>query len=99
RTSARAYVAILTSGATEFRLRLGQIGRASDGQPAIWILRRNAVADVRFDHIERHRRLKMPVRQLRQALGCAGHTHEVLDMVVPGSDVAIADGPVGPMTV
>jgi hypothetical protein len=44
--------------------------------------------------IERHRRLKLAVGQLRQVLPRALDAGVALDVVVPGGDVGIADRPV-----
>src|SRR5207245_2788697 len=43
---------------------------------------------------QRHRRQEFSVRQLRQPFGLAAHSDEVLHVVIPRSDVLVADGPI-----
>ena len=47
-----------------------------------------------FRAVERHRRLKLPVGQLRQPFGRSGDANEALDVIVPGREVGVADRPV-----
>ena len=49
--------------------------------------------------VERHRRKELRVGQLRQTLGPPRHAYEALDVVVPGLDVGVSDGPVHAVSV
>ncbi len=72
-----------------------QNGGAADGHPPF---AREVLGDRIADHElcarHRHRRQEFSVRQLRQLFGLAAHSDEVLDVVVPRSDVLVADGPI-----
>ena len=55
---------------------------------------REPPGDRLFGAVERHRRLKLPVGQLRQAFDRSGDAREALDVVVPRREVRVADRPV-----
>ena len=55
---------------------------------------RDCVLDHNFSAIQFHRRQKMAVRKLRKPLFLARDADEILDVVVPGSDVLITDRPI-----
>ena len=52
------------------------------------------ILDHHFRAVQFHRRQKMAVRQLRKSLALAGDADEIFDIVVPGSNVLIADRPI-----
>src|SRR2546425_7246651 len=91
--AARARPAIMASSAPAMPLR--QNRRATDRHHAVvW----KAPPDpILYDHLSTrhlHRRQKFSIRKLRQSLRLPRDSDEILDIVVPGRDVLIANRPV-----
>ena len=99
RAAARADRAVLARGAALVGLGLGEVGGAADRQAASGPFRENRFTRMPFDHIERHRRLELAIRQLRQTFGRARNTDELFHLVIPRRHVGIADRPVGAVAV
>src|SRR6185295_20212770 len=96
RAAEPAGVAILASPAARLAWQWPrQVGDAAGNDSAATAeLFRQAPGDQIFRAVERHRRLKLPVGQLRQSFGRSGDANEALDVVVPGREVRVADRPV-----
>jgi hypothetical protein len=52
-----------------------------------------------FAAVQRHRRLKLPVRQLLEPVARPGDTGVSLDVVIPWSELIVSHGPVDSDTV
>src|SRR5206468_8709029 len=91
--AARARPAIMASSAPA--MPLGKNRRTANGHHPI---ARKALRDRVFNHQlstrHLHRRQKFSIRKLRQSLRLARDSDEILDIVVPGRDVLIANRPV-----
>src|SRR6266702_5375052 len=91
--AARARPAIMASSAPAMPLR--QNRRATDRHHAfVWKALRDRIL---YDHLSTrhlHRRQKFSIRKLRQSLRLPRDSDEILDIVVPGRDVLIANRPV-----
>src|SRR5713101_3380468 len=72
----------------------GEHGRTADGQHAIIEIFGERSLEVQFNAGHFHRRKKFSIRKLRQAFGLAADASELFDVVVPGSDVRVANGPI-----
>ena len=84
----------VVAGGTPF-VSLGENGGAADCEHALAAkMFGRFIADELLRAIQFHRRKKLAVGQLRQSERFAGNSSEFLDIVVPGSKVGVADGPV-----
>ena len=90
--AAMADAAVVASSAALVRLR--QDRRAADGQDAVVEIFRQRVAEDHLRAIHLHRRQKLAVGQLRQALGLSADAGEFFHVVVPRRDVGVANRPV-----
>src|SRR6266851_2977557 len=90
--AAMANAAIVAGGASLVDAR--EHGRTADGQHAIIKIFGERVLQVQFNAGHFHRREKFPVGQLRQTFGLAADAGDLFHVVVPGSDVRVANGPI-----
>src|SRR5690606_28714897 len=89
----RACVAILARRASRQRSR--QVRDASGDDPATPVEQvLEAARDERLPAVERHRRLELAIRKLRQPFARAGDAREALDVVVPRCEIRVANRPV-----
>src|SRR5581483_8337140 len=94
RATADAHVAVLTGGPLRaVRQRRRQVGGPSDNQRATKLLGHRSL-EFLLHTVELHRRQKLAVRKLRQILRAATDSDKALDMIVPGRQITIANGPV-----
>ena len=87
-----AYAAIMAGGAAFMHAR--ENGRTADCKDTIVKVLFQRVFEIELDAGELHGREEFPVRKLAQAFGLAAHADKFLDIVIPGSDVGVANGPV-----
>src|SRR5260370_26011796 len=69
-------------------------GGTADGHHAIIKILGERVFQFQINAGHFHGRKKFPVRKLRQAFGLAADAGELLHVVVPGSNVRVANGPI-----
>ena len=68
---------------------------AAGNDPAVSAeLLREPAGDRLLGAVERHRRLELPVRKLRQSFNRSGDARVLLDVVVPRREIRVADRPV-----
>ena len=74
---------------------LGKDGGAADREHALTIeMLREFAAHELLRAIQLHWRKEVAVRQLWKPQRLARDSYEILDVVVPGRDICIADGPI-----
>src|SRR5215470_12882979 len=86
-----ADAAVMSGGASFVHLRKN--GGALDGEDAIVKMFRQRVANVLLDTGQFHRRQEFAVGKLWQAFRLPADAGELFDVVVPGCNVRIANGP------
>ena len=90
--TALAFAAVMASGASFVRLR--EDGAAANGADAIAVIFRESRAEIQFDAGHFHGRQKFAVGKLRKALGLAADAGEFFDVIVPGSEIGVTNGPI-----
>ena len=87
-----ADTAIMASGAALVHLR--QHGRTANGHHAVVEMLGERGFEIQLDAGHSHGRKEFAIGKLRQTFDLAADTGEFLDVVIPGSDVGIADRPI-----
>jgi len=90
--TALAYAAVMAGGATFVHLRKN--GAAANHQNAVVVMPLEGIANVLLDAGHFHRRQKFSIRQVRQAFGLPADSGKLLHVVVPRSDIFVANGPI-----
>src|SRR5690349_887310 len=84
--------AIVTGGAPF--VHASKDGGAADGHDAIVEMFGERILEISLDASEFHGRKEFAVGELRQAFRLAADAGKLFDVVIPGSHVDIADGPI-----